>query len=284
MVHERQARLFDPTQDLFAVGGRFGDGRYLGLADHSVFLNVMVLTEQNPNGNLEFTDACINWLRGPEGKNRCLFVEDGAIKTTFDLPLPEIDLLPFVLQSLLVLEKHGDQLVREMEQQDSFNHTTQSLFGRRAVVRFVLIALTSFLMFVGFTRLMRARTAPDPARTLVTPEIAALIPRGNALQQRFEGLLELENIYGAAREMVREYMAGIDAEPGTSEMPPHLVIRENARDANHLRRRIMRLWQIGFGSQPIKIKPTEWRALTEDLKEVLEKADNGVWHFLPVAN
>jgi len=45
-------------------------------------------------------------------------------------------------------------------------------------------------------------------------------------------------------------------------------------------RRIERIWQIGYGSKPAKVKPKELPEITDDLKEVLEDADNGWWKFV----
>ena len=68
---------------LFAVGGDVGAGRVLVLADHSIFINEMMLP--NDNGNVEFTYNCLEWLRGDakNGRNQVLFVVDGQIKSNF---------------------------------------------------------------------------------------------------------------------------------------------------------------------------------------------------------
>ena len=47
---------------LFAVGGTVGKGRVLVLADHSIFINRMILPRET--GNLEFAANCLHWLRG----------------------------------------------------------------------------------------------------------------------------------------------------------------------------------------------------------------------------
>ena len=48
----------------FAVGGDVGRGRVLVLADHSIFINEMLLPPDNDN--FEFTDNCLEWLRGDD--------------------------------------------------------------------------------------------------------------------------------------------------------------------------------------------------------------------------
>ena len=76
--------FFAGRRDFFAASGKMGEGRFLVLADHSVFVNLMTL--QFDNANLAFTENCINWLKGDEERTRCLFVEDGEIRTDFKLP------------------------------------------------------------------------------------------------------------------------------------------------------------------------------------------------------
>ncbi len=57
---------------LFAVGVDVGSGRALVLADHSIFINEMMLPEDN--GNVEFTYNCLDWLRGDakDGRDKVL--------------------------------------------------------------------------------------------------------------------------------------------------------------------------------------------------------------------
>src|SRR5262249_230316 len=54
-----------PAQRLpFAVGGTVGNGRLLVLADHSLFINDMML--QHDTDNIDFTYNCLDWLRGDQ--------------------------------------------------------------------------------------------------------------------------------------------------------------------------------------------------------------------------
>ena len=85
-----------------------GNGRVLVLADHSIFINEMMLPSDN--GNVEFTYNCLEWLRGDpkDGRNQVLFVEDGTINSRFEVPLKEVpdELL------LNYLRNHPDEAAR----------------------------------------------------------------------------------------------------------------------------------------------------------------------------
>jgi hypothetical protein len=272
----------ETTRDFFAVGGTLGAGRVLILADRFVFANWLILALDN--ANYDFACNCIEWLQGPNKKTRCLFVEGGDVQMNFRLPtLSRHDnLLEWVIKAALIAERHGDRQVEKLEDDDFFNRLVQTRFSTRQIVRAVVIFMTLALVAVGFVRFVRGRARPDPARTLVTPDLAFLIPRGNVLRQRFQGLIDAENVYEPARRLVRDMMAGLGAGPDDQGRPPDIVIQDGQLDPGGLRRRIQRLWQIGFGHEPVLVRPEEWRKLTQELEEVLECADNGWWRFAPV--
>jgi hypothetical protein len=69
---------------LFALGGELGRGRVLIMADHSIFINDMLLRPDN--GNLAFALRCVQWLRdGPQGRRKqILFYEEGNLRTDLE--------------------------------------------------------------------------------------------------------------------------------------------------------------------------------------------------------
>lgn len=273
---------YDADTEFFAAGGDFGDGRYLVLADHSIFLNSMVWRPE-VNSNLFFAQDCIGWLQGEEKKDRCLFIEEGEVKTKFELEVPErpLDWFKKFLMTKAVIENHGNDIVTEQQERNSFNEVATRFIGYRPILRFFVIALTAAMLLYGLLLLVRGRTGADPARTLVTPELAVMIPRGNVLRQRFDAQLDVENVYEAARQLVRDFLGGMDAEPDVHGLPPKLLVEDGYLDEAGLRRRIARLWRIGFDGVPVKVTPGEWGDLTHDLQEVLNDADDGWWKFVP---
>jgi hypothetical protein len=96
---------------LFAVGGNKGKGRVLVLADHSIFINEMMLPPDN--GNVEFTYNCLEWLRGDakEGRTKVLFVEDGKVNPRFNVPLKEMP-DELVKRLLEYLRQHPDEAAK----------------------------------------------------------------------------------------------------------------------------------------------------------------------------
>lgn len=280
----------NPQRDLFAVAGHFpysrgqhpNPGRFMILADHSIFENIMVW--QQNNANRFFMLDCREWLQGNEMKSMCLFVEDGKVRTQFDLRAPEkpLDLWKFLAMMRHIVNKGGNQLIEETQQQNVYNRVLFEYFGLtpHSVLRSLLIGISVFALLVGFVALVRVRMRADPARALITPQLAALIPRHGTLKQRFDGQLDSNNVYEPVRDLIREFMTGMDAEPDSGGRPPQILIEDGYQGPSALRRRIMRLWTIGFGAEPVKVPPSQWSKLYEDLQGVLQDADEGWWRFV----
>src|SRR5262249_3080122 len=78
--------IYQPDR-IFAVGGTWDAGRVLFLADHSIFINNMML--QADTGNVGFTYNCLDWLSagGDERRNRVLLYDGGKLVTDFNVPL-----------------------------------------------------------------------------------------------------------------------------------------------------------------------------------------------------
>ncbi len=274
--------------DLFAAGGFYQRGRYLALADHSIFLNQMLLATSDGtdllNSNLAFTIDCIDWLKGPQKRDRCYFIEDGNVRTDFELKFPNVDDsdLERILKLMMFLEANGNgnRIIQMAQEENLFNSIITSFISSREIVRAVIIVLVCLSMFFALWLTIRNRAGPDPARALVTPELAAMIPKGDVLRQRFDSLHEVENIYEAARHLIRDFLAGMNAEPDEHGLPPKLVIEDGYADEEGLRRKLGRLWRIAYDSEPVKVTPESWKTIKEDLKEVLTDADDGWWKFV----
>ena len=172
-----------PQQEgpLFAVGGTSGKGRVLVLADHSIFINRMMLPSNNKN--LEFAANCLHWLRGgvstpvealraansPDAlkqltgqRNKVLFWDDGKIRTDFKVPLKAMPLKPS-LGSEPAIVAAIDKTIANMEDNDFFNRQLLEGMdnlagGRQRVVRYVvyLLTLAAFLL-LGYRFLWRSR-------------------------------------------------------------------------------------------------------------------------------
>jgi hypothetical protein len=188
---------------LFAVGGDVGPGpkppgRILLMADHSVFINEMMIPDDNEN--VYFTQDALLWLGGGT-RTRALVIEDGRVNSTFEVPLkqrgprlPEnlgewMEMLPDVLAEVQRKPEFQRELVGkadakfgEWQKEDVFNEGI--LEGLRhgrlspgdvAAVAWVALALA--VLLYGCARLL------GPAR--YRPE-AGLPTLGDALADHAE--------------------------------------------------------------------------------------------------
>jgi hypothetical protein len=286
--YPRSAQFADGSQlvagfDFFAFGGPIGNGHFLVLADHSVFINRMM--GQDDNSNVEFAINALEWLQSSADppRTRCLFIEDGVIQTRFALPILPASEKPMPPLDVLIntFLQHGNNLVAELQGKDAFNGVLLSNFGLSAIVRTILLGLSVILLVVGLLRLWSARTGPDPAAQL-TAQAASLIPRSSAVRQRHAAQLEQGNLYELARQRVREQFQFLDdVDWSVAERPPTVVVDWHVPDRRRLRKQVERLWQIGYGSKPVRVLRREWDTFDLDLDNVLRAAQDGWWHFEP---
>jgi hypothetical protein len=291
----RGGRLFDmPTA--FAIGGRVGSGRVLILSDHSVFLNDMMLPRDNDN--FEFAANVVEWLKEPgDGsprRDRVLYVEEGTIRTDFEvkwkqvlvppLPPPE-DLLELGDQLVSGLEKEG--YFRDLERRNVFNDTVLSEFGLNNILRGAALALTLGMLVYGSFRLMRGRHRFDAA-PLFALALARSTPEGMAVEQRHQALLKQRNLWEPARDLARQCLepalSKVSKPPAGAMLPP-MVAQGNWWRRRSWRRRLERLWKLAYGPRPVAVSAREFTRLLEETEEVKEALHNGTVQLAePIGN
>ena len=111
-------RIYGLNRLLFAAGGQVGNsnGRILVLADHSVFINDMML--QTDNDNFDLACNALQWLTENGKRNRVLFVDEGTVVANFNVilkepPLPPLPGLPPEDELIRVTQNRLAQLQRE---------------------------------------------------------------------------------------------------------------------------------------------------------------------------
>ncbi len=284
-------RFVDANGPLFAVGGTVGEGRVLVLADHSIFINRMILPRDN--GNMEFAANCLHWLRGGtaspmEGlralndpkaiqqlvgqRDHVLFWDDGTPRTNFHVPLKKMPAPP-TLASEPAIVAALDKTIARLEENDSFNralleHIDEMSGGRERVLRTAvyLLTLVAFL-FLGYRFLWRTRHRPELAVPLLSKTLREHEPKAPLLDQRRHALLRSGNVWEMGHRLAQECFesAGISL---TSPSPPHVVMRQGSRWQRwRVHRRIARLWRLARGKSP---KPLSLAALQQRQREIEE--------------
>jgi hypothetical protein len=285
-----------PPGACFAVGAEMGvnfgrDSRFLAMADHSVFINQMLL--EPGTENLEFTYRVIEYLQGPNKQTkRCIFFEDGRHVESFDdlrqaaakqnqTPLPQVNL--WAMQDKLT--DLGNTIFDRLQTNDAHN---QLLLGSSrnseaqhrtlaAIMRFFLILLTIFGCWFVLRRVWAARKPTDipPA-----PAVAGA-PSGppGVFDRRQKELLRRNNLYEPVRDLVREFFESIGIHGEQTARLPKLMISDVVRRPDSLRTAIKDFWRLAFGP-PQVLTVTRWRELEPYFERLRQAHADGKWRFV----
>ncbi len=293
-----------PADRAFALAGSgTGDDtfRCLVLADPSVFSNQMLRASipagppdrgQVPAENLLFADRVVQFLRGPNDRSRCLFIENGVPQTSFD------DVNIAALQSpSMPIPPPPDPLNPELQRKltDAVNRWIAGVQDRDAPNRIVagdpdddrrfvravqfLAALAAVLTLIALVRrAWRGRHEPDvPPVPTDTGRVAASGPPGS-LARRREEILHA----GDYTEMVREYLRELFAARGMTAPVPgrgsdlhDIVVR--GPGGTTLREYLRILWGVAYGPRPRPVTYSRWKELEPMIDAVRRAADEGRW-------
>jgi hypothetical protein len=257
----------------FAAGGTVGDGRMLMLADHSVFINDMML--QTDNDNFDMACKAIDWLSEEGKRKRVLFVEDGAVVTNFNLilrppPLPPIDIPPEpeLIGSL-------NQLLVGLEREDYFNKGLSSWISaapderekKRAVRTFLMLALvlltTLGLLVLGGLRLSRARHRIETRLPLHAPDLWQA--SGTRTSQREQALVLAGSFWEPARALARQFfesVAGLRPESwATSGQHLLRVTSTGGYRGPGLEKQAHELWRLAVSATPFRVVAIDFQQL-----------------------
>jgi hypothetical protein len=252
-------------QQFFAAGGGVGQGRLLVLADHSVFINDMMLQEDTDN--IDFAYNCIDWLtEGAEERKRVLFLEEGEVRTDFNIPLKmEEPRLP-PLDALVPLM---DEKIQELEQKDAFNKLVQDFVPYRSLLTGLVLALTALLAGNGLYLLARSRHRIDLGAPLLDTMLRRPAAARTLMEQRHRALLYKGNLWEPARAAVRqsfEAVSGRGAQGGSPE--PRIHAAGGWWRRRRLERLVRRLWGLAYGEKPVPVSARDFTRLAAELDEV----------------
>lgn len=243
---------------LFAMADTLGRGRYAVLADHSLFLNMMML--QTDNDNVAFAVKLTNWLTDNGQRRQVLFVDDGIVRQDFSLnidyvdpPLPHPDVLgPMV-----------DQLVGSLERDNFFNQGIQRLVPPYRILRTALLALTAMAATGFVARLISRRHRQDRSEYRLPEQLDALAAPmpGEAAPP-----IQLET---AGRELARGALEQWLGESVDVRQP--IEVSGNAAWT----KRVEAIWRMAAGKARGIRRPAELQRLARELAELQKVIDRG---------
>lgn len=280
---------------LFLVGGEVGKGRVLVLADHSIFINEMMLPTDNQN--VEFTVACVQWLRGHDSdrdrqRKRVLFVEEGRIQTELAIPLKSAVIPPE--EALQMLLAHRNELAALAERQvvhfdnsDLFNESVSGFLDRigwplsRIVLVFGTLAVVgygAFRLLLFVLRRLDLLTTPTSEAPLLAGAVGRTLPAAPLVDQRAYLLTRLGNLNEPAGGLAARWFArqGLPVPPDGPGVPP-VVVQGNWWQRRQRLRQLTRLWRLAQGRSTERLGPAGLWRLQRELDALEAERCRGAW-------
>jgi hypothetical protein len=259
---------------LFAAGGRTGAGWVLFIADHSVFINNMML--QADLDNAGFTFNCLDWLsNGPDGRrDRVLFYDDGKPETFFAVP---VTMPP--LQMPDDLAKLANDVLVGLEKENAHNELLLQFISLERLLSFLAILLTSLLGVYLIRRLWQSRHRLEPGAPLLASTLARYAPTTAGLSQRHRALLANGNLWEPARAMARDFF---ETALGTHEPPdalPPFQASQSWLARRFLDKLLPHLWRLAYGKSPERIAPASFAHMAAQLDELKAALSDGSLRF-----
>jgi hypothetical protein len=268
---------------IFAAGGVVGKGRILVLADHSVFINDMML--QPDNDNFDFALKALQWLIGsPAGggaaPNRVLFVDEGAVVTNFNVPLKTSPGIPVPTAEAL------NQLLLGTEFDNVFNRLILHRFSPGQVLSVLALVLTGAMLAYGSVRIAQSSHSIDPQAPLAVLNAGSAIPSPGLIDQRHQTMLSEGKLWEAAREIARQKLIvirggdGVAVESKGSRADTHAVAPQFTVAGSVSRRRYLtnvavHLWTLAYTEKPRPLSLAEFRRVVAESNELAQAFREG---------
>jgi hypothetical protein len=263
------SRTFAPLA--FAQGTSYpGGGRLLVLADHSIFINSMMLPRYSSNDNLQFASNCIDWLIFGENGQRThvIFLEDEKIwqRKDYDLSLQSLPVGPdeiadYLWQNKDILWKHpevADALVSEIEQSGFFQEIERA-DPFNAFLSQILPQILCGLLIIGAVALgsyatisfINSRRAVSRSSPRLATVLGQLRPRTGLLDQRVRNGIGHGLFDELARRQAREMFAELDLTPADGAPAPGFTIDAPWWRRGRIARDLRLAWAIAFDANAV---------------------------------
>lgn len=260
------------------------------VADTSVFINQM-MTAPDPGDptrlgtdNLAFAVDLLDWLRGPERRSACLFVENGDIIPEFDelkfsvpaddavppVPVPNIDLQALERRVLDGVTDAIDKF-QAADHVNRFLARDESRFSQ--MLQIVAAGAAAVFAFFLLSRTWASRHRPD-----VPPPPKPPVSRGAGLADRGAELARSADVSGPVRGYVRLLFVGRGLPGGRfpRKMPP---VEVTGPGRAQLRADLRELWDLAT-ADPQPLNFARWKELEPVIEAVRRAGDRGQWRFL----
>lgn len=268
---------------LMAVN-RLGKGRLLLVADHSIFINEMLIQ----GDNAQFASNVAHWLVADGNRKRLIVCSDNRLLPAWSFTgtppsIPLKDLLKSVGRNGLSGLPTGEailpilnQSLVDFERQGGFNQMAHKIGGSSLSrgtkstrnLQKPLIFLAALVLFVSARWMFGTRGRPQ--RWLFTRD-------DDARQElRLTSAVNEKHHYPYLRTLVREFFveSGITRFSNAEDCPQVVLTQEGKQDKMH-GRKIRRLWEIATSHRPIPISSKKSQRHIEEIRNLLDLQSQG---------
>lgn len=249
-----------------------GRGRMLFLADHSIFINGMLIH----GDNARFASNVCQWLCEDGNRERLVIVHDGHVLPKWGLgqtppAIPLASLLRAVQRGGWEDLPIGDSVlpvvnasIADFQQSNQFNillhRLSNGMFGPRPL-RVVLLILMGLILAILFKWLSFSRSKPrnwfsrQDWRDPIEPRLVQASRR-----KQYQPCLRI---------LAREFFAEAGFQDWSSRRPPKVVVNGRGEQAR-LSRGIRKLWRMAAEGRPLRVTKRRLRADTRLLGQLRE--------------
>jgi hypothetical protein len=291
---KRPGNLPLPSPAVFAVGGQWprteggaSPGTVLALADHSVFINQMLLEPQTENWELARRVAVC--LRG-SSRRWCRLYMSGqrvshqeALQQLLRPPLPPVPPPPPPsLPDLWALQKKltelGNQAIQAAQQRDLLNtlllgspeHPVQRQKRWQAIMKGITVLSLAGILWLLWRGLRRSRMVEVPPGRKVPPQ-------QGWFWQRFSRTSD-PAWSAAMRRVLRDFFQRVGGDDPTRTPLPPIEIAPQVTQAERWRHQLQTLWR--YAREPgLHWTLQEWSHWEGVLEELIQAHQNGLWRF-----
>ncbi len=293
-----------PQPPLFAVGGEGTRNApddpafaFLALADPSVFINQMML--EPDADNFALAQRVAQFLKGPEGRDRCLFVENGRVIEDFDSlrdaltpPVPPVppNKMPNIGQLLrqnqdkvakLIDDKLDDIQRKDLVHQFAFGPPDgpkeRSRFGLLITALLVFLSVRMVLVMLGRTLAAKQPTDGPPPPT--TGAGAASTGPTGVFDRRRRELMRRNNVFDPVSHLMREFFLSTGVPPDLGPRIPRVWVSDAVRRPDSLRQAVRDMWRIAFGP-PVPLTAQRWFEIEPYFDRLRRAHADGKWKFV----
>jgi hypothetical protein len=259
-----------PADDLpYMLGSGSDDkGRMMILAGHGVFQNQMMVN----NDNFLFAINTVRWLTEGGRRKHVLFLEEGKIQTSFQVPLAQLPLPPLPRAEIL------DKLLYGLEKENRFNSLLLKYVNERRLWQGALLGVTLLLLLYGLRRMLLARHNLEPQLPLVSQKAALTMSAAPIHVLRREALRQGGNLWETGRDLARTCFEGHEV-PGTGAYPPPFRVTGGWWQRWRLHRLVAQLWELAYGPPSGRISRRHIRRVQERVGHLSMAMEAGLVTF-----